>query len=269
MALERFCYYQTGGFRLSKASTLHLYDFSSPFIEPPCNLDQPFHYLGKGVQFYVFVGEDRQTILKLFKHHHSGLSTDNLKKVLPDWIIAPILERREKRVTHLFRSSLIALQQLSEETAILYTHLNKSDDQLGTTKIFDKLGIVHNLNLDQTEFIIQKRAKPLEEGLHELFSTNQVEEAISRMQKLAALIETRRNKGIKNKDRRILRNCGFLNDAPLEIDVGSYVYAKKTTPLKAEKEKKKAIWKLLNWVEDHYPEHLQQSKDGLLHEVDI
>lgn len=265
IALERFCHMQTAGFRLTKASTAHIYPFSAPVEEPPPSIRQSFHYLGKGVQFYVFIGEDQQTILKLFKHHHAGLSTDNAKRLLPKRIADSILKKREKRVMHLFKSTQIALKEIPQETAVFYTHLNKSDHQLGKIALYDKLGIRHQLDLDQTEFILQKRAVPLEEKLNELFITNRVEEAISSMQKLVALIENRSKKGIANKDGRIFRNCGFLENEPLEIDVGSFVYSNKPDAYK--RAKARATKKLLQWVETNYPENLAQAKETLLNET--
>lgn len=255
-SLERFCYWQTDGFRFSKVTTTHQYPFDSPFHPPPQSVHQSFHYLGKGVQFYVFIGDDQQTILKLFKHHHAGLSTDNLPHQL-----ASILERREKRVVRLFKSTEIALKDLPEETGVFYTHLNKSAAQLGKIKLYDKIGIKYELDLDQTEFILQKRAVPLEEKLHSLFTTHQTEKAIDAMHSLLMLLDNRSMKGVKNKDGgHLIRNCGFIGDNPVEIDVGSYVYSEKNGPIK----RVKPINKLLEWVEKNYPDQLQQCKAGLL-----
>lgn len=258
-SLERFCYWQTDGFRFSKVTTTHEYPFISPYESPPPSVHQSFHYLGKGVQFYVFIGDDQQTILKLFKHHHAGLSTDTAKLLLPQHLASSILERRERRVIRLFKSTEIALKDLPQETGVFYTHLNKSASQLGKIKLYDKLKIVHELDLDQTEFILQKRAIPLEEKLHSLFATNQTEKAIDAMQRLLKLLDSRSIKGVKNKDGgHLIRNCGFIGDDPVEIDVGSFIYSE--GPLKS----KKPINKLLQWVENNYPNQLQQCKAGLI-----
>ncbi len=256
VALERFCYWQTDGFRFAKVATTHQYPFSSPFKPPPACLQQSFHYLGKGVQFYVFMGEDQQTILKLFKHHHAGFSTDIVQYLFPS-----IMEKRENRVLRLLKSADIAQKELPEETAVFYTHLSKSDHHLGKIKIYDKLGIVHELDLDQTEFLLQQRAVPLEQKLHALFHLSQTEKAIRAMQSTLKLLDDRATKGIKNKDARILRNCGFIGDEAVEIDVGSYVYSGNHHASK--RAKAKATSKLLQFVKTHYPDQLELCQEGL------
>lgn len=242
VAIERFCYFQTGGFRLAKVTSTQTYPFSSPVTEPPQSLYQPFHYLGKGVQCYVFIGKDRKTILKLFKHYHTGWPTG--------------AQRRERRMIRMLKSCEIALKQLPQETGVFYAHLQKGDHHLGKIEIHDKLGIVHQLNLDQTEFLLQKRAIPLEEELDRLFSSNQVDAAIERMQSLLGLIEARAMKGIRNKDGRIFQNCGFIGEQPVEIDVGSYGYGHAKSSAKARA-------KLLKWVKENYPQYLKQCEERL------
>lgn len=255
-ALERFCYWQTDGFRFAKVATTYTYPFDQAFEPAPECLHQPFHYLGKGVQFYVFMGEDQQTILKLFKHHHAGFSSTTLQHLSTN-----MMEKRKNRVLHLLQSAEIAKTSIPDETAVFYTHLTKGDHHLGKIKIYDKLGIVHELDLDQTEFLLQRRAVPLAEKLHTLFQSSQIEKAISAMQSTIKMLDERECKGIKNKDARILRNCGFIDDTAIEIDVGSFVYSTKYRPSK--KGKAKATRKLLKFVESNYPTHLERCKEAL------
>ncbi|MBS0630156.1 MAG: hypothetical protein JSS30_08065 [Verrucomicrobia bacterium] len=256
VALERFCYWQTDGFRFAKVATTYPYPFSSPFESPPACLNQSFHYLGKGVQFYVFMGEDKQTILKLFKHHHAGFSSNVVQHLFP-----AMMEKRENRVLRLLKSAEIAKNELPEETGVFYTHLTKSDQNLGKIKIYDKLGIVHQIDLDKTEFLLQKRAVPLENKLHALLQTNQTEKAVQAMLSTLKMLDERGIKGIKNKDARILRNCGFIGDEAVEIDVGSFVYSNKYKASKRAKAKAKI--KLLQFVKKHYPEQFDKCDWGL------
>jgi len=254
--LERFCYWQTDGFRFAKVTTNYQYPFESPLKPPPKCLDQPFHYLGKGVQFYVFMGEDQKTILKLFKHHHAGFSTDTLQHLSQS-----MMEKRERRMLSMLHSTEIAQKRLPEETGVFYTHLSKGDHDLGNITIYDKIGIRYNLDLNQTEFLLQKRAVPLEKKLHALFQTNQIERAISAMKSTLLMLDERETKGIKNHDARILRNCGFIGDRAAEIDVGSFIYSSKYRPSK--RGKAKAIAKLLEFVQNHYPDQFDRCKEEL------
>ena len=72
-----YCFVQLSGFSPKKI----LSDFSehpdwntSPSLSDHSAiekvLDQPFFYLGKGVQCYAFISQDGTTVLKFFKHYH-------------------------------------------------------------------------------------------------------------------------------------------------------------------------------------------------------
>jgi len=267
VAIERFCRWQTGGFRLSKATTSHIYPFDCPAQALSDGIVQPFYFLGSGVQFYAFVSEDGQTVMKLFKHHHMGLSTDLVKKLLPKSLAAPILQKRENRMHHLLKSAQIASEKLSEETGVYFTHLCKTDGLLGQITLHDKLGIAHKLDLDTTEFVLQKRAIPVFEHLHLLFQNQKIEEALSAMKNLLVMIENRSKKGIKNKDGKVLRNCGFLGETPVELDIGSFTFrSHSTNPKPHKKAVQKGALQLLGWVKKNYPENLEQCTKTLLYE---
>jgi hypothetical protein len=267
IAVERFCRHQTGGFRLSKALCKHPYPFSCVSGEVPDNLSQSFYYLGGGVQCYAFLGEDQETVLKLYKHHHMGLSTDLCKKILPLRFKTSLLARREKRMSHIFQSGQIAQDLLSEGTGTTFLHISKEPMGLGKTILYDKLGIAHEVDLDQTDFLIQKRADPAGTYLHALLKERRVDEAIAAMRDLCGLIKARSQKGIKNKDGNVIENCGFLAKQPIELDVGSFVYRQKSVhPDPHSKAAFRATLQLLGWVKKHYPEHLTRCAEELLHE---
>ncbi|NGX47202.1 MAG: hypothetical protein K1000chlam3_00574 [Chlamydiae bacterium] len=266
-AVERFCRWQTDGFRYTKAACRHPYPFSYQTKTLPENLQQSFYFLGSGVQFYAFLGEDRKTILKLFKHHHMGLSTDLAKKLLPKAIATPLICAREKRMSHLFESAKIAIEKLPDQTGVYFLHIDKTSTCLGKTHIYDKLGIAHEIDLDQTDFVLQKKAEPTSEHLDRLFQGGQIKEAILSMKKLLALIEDRSRLGIKNKDGNVLENCGFLGECPVELDIGSFIYrVQSTNPDPHAKAALRATLQLLGWVKKNYPENLQLCREELLYE---
>ena len=265
VGIERFCRFQTEGFRLSKATSQYPYSYEEEISERPATLDQPFYFLGSGVQFYVFIGQDKQTVLKLFKHHHMGFSTDFLTQFLPS--SHPLLKKREKRMLHLFASVKIASQTLPDQTGVLYTHLQKTDRLLGEAIIHDKLHIAHRLDLDKTEFVLQRRATPAYEHLDALFGEKRIDEALTSMQDLVRLIHTRSELGVKNKDGNILENCGFLEGRPIELDIGSFIFRTSSKhPNPHQKAALRARLQLLGWVKRHYPENLQECRAHLLHE---
>ncbi|MDN3506481.1 MAG: hypothetical protein P0S96_04555 [Simkaniaceae bacterium] len=264
--VERFCRLQTDGFRLTKALCQHSYPFSYSYGKP-LNLDQPFYFLGSGVQFYAFLGEDKQTILKLFKHHHMGLSTDLCEKLLPKSFASSIMAKREKRMHHIFTSTKIAASRLPRETGTVFLHIDKKPMGLGKITIHDKLGISYEVDLDKTDFLLQKRAVPASTYLKKLFKKGATDEAIFAMQAMKHLIEKRSRMGIKNKDGNILENCGFLEGEPVELDIGSFIYREHSTnPDPHSKATFRATLQMLGWVKKNHPEYLHKCTAELLHE---
>jgi len=264
---ERFCRSQTDGFRITKALCEHEYPFSYSTNINPKNLHQPFYFLGSGVQFYAFLGEDKQTILKLFKHHHMGPSTDLCKKILPKSLSSALVAKREKRMHHIFTSTQIAKDELAEETGTVYLHIGKKPEGLGKTKIYDKLGIQHEVDLDKTDFLLQEKADPANTHLSKLFQKGAIEDAIKSMQTMRNLIKTRSKMGIKNKDGNILENCGFINGRPVELDIGSFIHREQSTnPDPHSKAAFRATLQLLGWVKKNHPEYLHKCTAELLHE---
>lgn len=267
VCLHVFTRSQTDGFRLTKATVRHSYPFEGIPQSPPSSLKQPFYYLGKGVQFYVFLGQDNQTILKLFKHHHMGPSIDTIKQVTPQLFAARFIAKREKRMHHLLKSAQIALNDLADETGVVYTHLSKTSGEVGSTLVYDKIGIVHKVDLDTTEFLLQKRAETVKERLDSLFREGQIADAISAIKELQTLVENRSRKGIKNKDGNILENCGFIGNQAVQIDVGSFTYRSKSThPNPHQKAVMRCTLELLGWVKKYYPDHLNTCKKELFYE---
>jgi len=263
VAVERFCHWQTDGFRLAKVSVQRTHPFEYPADFPPASIEQKFTFLGSGTQAYAFLGEDGETILKLFKQYHGNFSTD-LIAALPETIGKTFLEKRDRRLGHILGSAQIAAEMLPEGTGVIYAHLAQTEMGLGTIEIIDKLGMSRSLDLDNTLFVLQKRAELVPDRLHRLFSIGQVQEAVKQMKSLVHLIESRSMQGIKNKDGNVLRNSGFLGDQPVEIDVGSYTHRNKSThPNPHKKTAEKASLKLLAWVEKHFPELRKECPESL------
>ncbi len=142
--LERFCRWQTGGFRPSKVMCERPHTFHYPVPPPSAGalkeinqlFEKPFTFLGRGVQCYAFLSADGTTVLKLFKHHHFGLPSD-LLHYLPG--SKSVLQKRNRRLQHIYKSALIAASWLKNESGILYLHLEKTPDCHPTVIVCDKL----------------------------------------------------------------------------------------------------------------------------------
>jgi hypothetical protein len=266
IATERFCRLQTGGFRPHKA----LSDLSAraewelaPLAPAECAriqtlLDQKFSFLGRGGQFYAFLGEDGESVLKIFKHHRMRINSPLNRFRLPgvlDKYRCKLLgsnDLPEKRLEECFMSCKIAYEEFQEETGILYLRLNKGRQFNKSITLFDKLGIAHLFQLDDLEFVLQKRADLVYPKLQHLIEQGEREAAKRHLDALIALIHHRCSKGIADRDAVIERNFGFIGEKAVVIDVGCF---KKDEALKSTTTAHQALLKetasLHHWLTKH------------------
>lgn len=224
IAAERFCRWQTAGFRWEKIfpdSSLSTggTQLTGPLIK---QLDQPFYFLSSGVQTYNFVSKDGCLVLKLFKHYHAGPSTHWLMQ-LPSFVqplLRSTIDARKKRMDHIINSAKIAASTLQNETKVLYLHLFQSSE-LPTIPLYDKIHIYHQLDLNQVEFAIQQKADSLWEVLNRYAKKNDHGKMRCVLQALFNEIESRLSKEIASKDVK-WDNFGIIDDQVIEWDIGSF-----------------------------------------------
>ncbi len=219
-------------------------------------LDQTYRYIGKGCQFYAFESADEKYVLKFFKHKHlRPLSW--LKKIpmTTKWrqTCDEKIARRENRVRNLFASCQLAYEELPEETGILYLHLNRLPAVERAITLIDKLGIKHQIQLDDFEFVLQKKATQLNTAFSEIQDEDEMR---VRVQQLVDLVILRCEKGIRDRDRSFAQNVAFCVGEPraIFIDIGQF-YKDSTIrqPEEQAQDLKKRLGNLRFWTERHYP----------------
>ena len=279
LAVERFCHWQTEGFRLHKVASTLTYRSDWEAAPLPAEeqaqidkiLSQPFHFLGSGGQCYALLSEDGETVMKLFKHHHMRPVSWLNKIWLPFFLEGQrqkIVKSRIERLEFIFGSCKLAYDQFKEGTGLLYIHLNKTDEWHRSLTVVDKVGIAHKLDLDQTEFALQKRASLALPTLDTLMARGDTEGAKRAIDSLLQLIIDRSKAGIGDRDPVIKRNFGYIGDRAIEIDLGSYF---KDEYLKAPPGYHRALFleaqKLNKWIHKHHPslyKHLDEKISDLL-----
>ncbi len=233
--IKKFCYKKTDGFALTKI--LSTFAFNPDWECPSSSqidadhlekiLNQPFHYLARGAQSYVFVSEDDNTVIKFFRLNHlctpPWLAAFHLPLTLQPYKISKMLEKRTS-VNRDFQSYKIAFEEMKEETGLLYMHLNKTSHLKKHLKIIDKIGIAHDLDLDNMEFLIQKKATLFYPTLEKLIKTEGETAAKEAISALIELLVSRCQKGIFDKDPDLNTNFGFLDKHPIQIDIGRFRY---------------------------------------------
>lgn len=198
---------------------------------PKC-IDQPYYYLGKGSQSYVFVSEDGKYVLKFFRmNRYRG-------------------PKKEQKLQDLLTSCRIASQTLSQETALVYLHLEKSYNLKKKVLIHDALFRPYVIDLDETAFLIQKRATPIYAYLKELINNHQTEEVCKALADLKKILKSRFRKQIADHDPVIEKNAGFLNGRAIFIDTGQFYHNDR---IDASIEGNKVMRKLKLWLEEQDP----------------
>ncbi|NGX61746.1 MAG: hypothetical protein K940chlam9_01235 [Chlamydiae bacterium] len=221
-------------------------------------LDQSYTYIGKGAQFYVFGSEDGEYVIKFFKHKHLRPLTWVKHFRLPQKVYTLAEEknqRREQRVKQLFSSCKLAYEQMEEETGVVYIHLDRHPTLRKKVTFHDKLGRSVLLEIDNHEFVIQKRAQTLEEVF--AAHADQPGEIERDIESLLKLVVTRCQKGIADTDPAFVQNIAFTQDGPIFVDIGQF---KQDPKILSQEEQAKdlaiRLQDLHTWTNRHFPKLL-------------
>ncbi len=264
--VKKFCYRQTDGFALYKicSSLSYCSDWETTPSSSQDNegeiaaiFDQPFYYLAKGAQSYVFASADGQTVIKFFRIYHLRpplwLTALQLPLPLQPYKIRKMLEKRLELEKD-FLSYKIAFQELKDETGLLYLHLNKTNHLKKSLTIYDKIGIAYQLDLDQMEFLIQKRASLVFPSITRLVSTEGPDAAKEAISALVKLLVKRCEKGIFDKDPDLNTNFGFLHKTPVQIDIGRFRRAQERKQTEDYRDEVVRITdNFRQWLDQNYP----------------
>ncbi len=189
-------------------------------------LSQKFHYLAKGAHCFAFISEDQKYVIK-FHRFASHM------RIFP-WLTHPFSyyfnERRKKIKQHNFQRLSINFssykdsdQYLKDETGVLLTHINPSDNLHLTITLVDKTKAQHRIHLDDVTFILQKKANLIYPTLDSLYSQNKLDEAKQVVSHIIQLVTSCCQKGFIDDDPVLRKNYGLLEDCAIHIDVGDLI----------------------------------------------
>ncbi|MBM3199241.1 MAG: hypothetical protein FJZ58_08350 [Chlamydiae bacterium] len=193
-------------------------------------LFQEYKYLGHGKQAYVFLSEDGKHVLKLFKSFTCQPSfnlfgkTYSLRMNKMPWIheISSFLYPKDSEAFKnlCFQSYVNAGSLLSQETLVEYLHLAETPGQLPTQfKLYDKIGVLHILDLNKTCFLIQKKTDLLYPTLSRWIDQGNISSAKQLLRNFIKLYFHFIELGIKSPS-TVEENIGCIGTDPVAIDVG-------------------------------------------------
>lgn len=194
-------------------------------------LAQPFFYWGKGSQFYVYLGQDGKTVLKIPR-----------ASKLRESFFGQILHKSFKK-PDLFRSMQIANDFLNAETALIMVHYGQIRGSLPCILCYDRLHRSFRLDLNQTPFILQQRCDLLSSSL---IKFPQDRKCI--LSSYLDLIENEKNKGWKCRDRAFWLNVAYAEQKAYRIDIGSYV------PINESFSLTKMVKPVIRWLKKNDPD---------------
>ena len=187
-------------------------------------LDFKYTYYGRGGQSFIFFSEGEKYVLKFFKQ--KVFKTPFYLDYLPPLFSRYKEKKRWKKTDKLerdFTSYKYAFNDLQDLTGVLYIHLNPTDHLKKSVVLIDKLGIEHSINLDEYNFVLQRKAFFVYDRINESMAQNRQDLAESAIAQIMQLIVARAERGFHDRDPNVRTNCGFIGEKAIKIDVGRLV----------------------------------------------
>ncbi len=227
----QFHYRLSEGFRIQKA-----FFYPSSFEDDSTALDalqdftycfeKPFKYIGRGGQVYVFESFDKKYVLKIVRFHKANIPlTARLFKNIffCSKHYSEIEQDRLKRFNRAFESYQIAWNHLRKETGMVYMKLFRAKQDYPQVVLSVNSLIKHQLDLKDVAFIIQKRTDDFRSSLERMLQNNEDEELKKCISSYVEMAVKRSMQMILNKD-YLLKNFGYVQTTPIEIDLGNFYY---------------------------------------------
>jgi len=248
----------TGGFRLSccQIATPYQPEWESlpPSEEIFSILSQPFSFLQRGSQAYVFVSKDQKYVLKIFAkplkeyrfHRYTGKGKPHLSKA-----------NRSARIKQALQGYHLARALAESMSGLVYTHLNPTPKGLPLVQIQDAFLRRYQLPLDQYRFVLQKKCEQLAPKLQKLAKEESKEKIQYLLQSYEKAIAKRASLSIRNSDTEFKKNFGILDGEVVEFDVGEYFLDPSLQSLEKQQAEVDLFKNQLDyWLSRHIPAHL-------------
>jgi hypothetical protein len=210
---------------------------------------QPFEYLNRGSQAFVYASSAFNVVLKLFIFDTDGRVFDRVYRR-----IRPQVQSRAKETLD---AHMMAFAHVPKETGLLYLHLNPTREPI----LADLRGPAwhrQKLDLRTVRFVVQKRAAPMDQELSKAYKDCNWSRFRDLLDEWIALLHCRKSRGISNRDPTLFDHFGLVDGRVIEIDCGNYEFCQDSSRFEAEFGC--LADRLIHWAELHTPEW----KDGVV-----
>ncbi len=257
--LSYFCKRKTGDFTLM-GITPHppfnpAWETPSPTPQQQEEIDlalsQPYHYLGKGGQCFVFASADGAYVIKFFKQKTYTIPLWHA--LIPPYLFDRYKEKkqwkRQDKIQRDFWSYKYALEVIPEQTGVLFVHLNPTEHLQRRLTFTDRLHIAHTVSLDAFDFVLQRRAEMISPAMLRMIRAGEIQEAKELIDNLCHLVLFRCMQGLEDRDPEVRTNCGLLGKEVIKIDVGRFsLNPALRSPERYQAELSKVIRPLQKWL---------------------
>lgn len=247
--------------------------------EPEQILNQPFAFLGKGHQAFVFESQDGNYVIKFFRFWR--LKPSCLIRYLSYIPLSYVKEwcdhyekKRLRRLEKLFSGYQVAYAYDQKNSGLIYLHLKNSNSWKKQIVVTDRYGFENAIQLDEVFFAIQKKGVSTKETLTKLLDQGDTKKTKQLLRSLLDLYMDGYKRGIIDQDHNLLDNTGFSEGIALRLDIGQL---QKDDNMKQPeyylKDLRKIIDKrLARWLRKKYPqyvEELMQDLEKKFHEISL
>ncbi len=116
-------------------------------------------------------------------------------------------------------------------------------------------GIRHEIDLDNTDFLLQRRAQLVTHDIEKKMADGDILGAKKTIREVLGLVVTRCKKGFRDRDPNVFTNCGILEGKAIKIDVGRFTKdPKMARPLYFKPELYGIVRPFRVWINHRFPE---------------
>lgn len=224
-------------------------------------LNQDYTFFDHGHQSFAFISQDGSTILKFFKFHPFSYAWP-LEWLKSFWSspLTPEQELNRNKLKRVFVGYKLAYDLDKENCGLLFIHFTPTHVFNKKLRVYDRLGFSHEIDLDSTVFVIQKKARTTRHVLNEFLKKGDLETAKQRIGAIFDLYLAEYPKGLFDNDHNLIDNTGFIGEKAIRIDVGKLILTEKTKEKEFLKEDlhKIAYQRFGKWIKKYHPKYYEE-----------
>ena len=215
---------------------------------------QALRWVGRGSVSFIFETSDNKYVVKFVNMSLFKAAAD------PGFIKKTFHHKKpdaDPKMEDIFQSARLSFDELSEETGVVYVHLNKTKEKIHGLKLIDGYGQSQRVCGDDTCFVMQRRAWPVVKVLTDLMDKGANEEAYRRIDQIFDLLVSLARKGYVDGDERVIssNNIGFTDDRAIYIDPFHFFPVRRLDlGQRMQYECQQRLLPLERWLELNYPE---------------